>query len=210
MDLKRITLLGIAICFAQICSKLDYTARYQVANFTLQALPYDYYALDPITWSGNLYYHHLKEHRYRIKELNNACASNSAYQNLYVTDLLINFGLNDQNLLDYAGGHYNHELFWWELIDPECAKSTPEGKLLEDIEAKWGTFTNFRAAFRDRAALLVGSGWVWLCKSKNSTLELVSSENDDSPLAGGEYYPLVGLDMWEHAYYLSYIYDKLN
>ncbi|CAG9314480.1 unnamed protein product [Blepharisma stoltei] len=212
MSLKRLSfLISISVSLATICSKSDFSPLNEVANFTLAALPYGYDALDPTIWPGHLYYHYAREHAYRLNSLNTICTNNTNYQKLKVTDLLIQYGTKDEALGRFAGGHYGHSLFWWILIESSCSGNGPTGKLFNDIESTWGSYNEFVEEFTEKANTVFGSGWVWLSvKSNNGNLAIETTEDDNSPLAGGESYPFLGIDMWEHAYYISYLYDPFD
>ncbi|CAG9328057.1 unnamed protein product [Blepharisma stoltei] len=200
--------LLIAYCSASCSEKDDYSYKNENTTFSLPKLPYSYNALEPVLWTQVIYYHHKKEHKNIINELNDYIKNNQDFAGQTVTDLLINYGLQDDGIANYAGGHYNHCLLWWIYTLADCTKEEPEGKLLTKIEEKWGNFTDFVGEFTKTANSVFGSGWVWLCADSEGNLEIKAKKNEYSPLAGGECYPILGIDLWEHAYYLKFLWER--
>lgn len=199
---KRIICL-IAIVWAE-CSKTEYSAQNEKNTFSLISLPYSYYSLEPVLWAQVVYFHHKKEQNKFTEKLNTLVSSNSNYEDLTVVELLQNYGLKDKNLARNAGGYYNHALFWWSLVPTSCNKGEPEGKLLRDIEKYFGSFEGFQAEFERRAVALFGSGWIWLCLNEGDDLIINGKSEEYSPLSSNECLPIVGIDLWEHAYSLNY------
>jgi superoxide dismutase, Fe-Mn family len=189
------------------CSKDEYEAVNEKTTFSLPKLPYEYNSLQPQYWNQLLYYHHDYIHEGLVEGLNNITAWNITYQSQTVTQLLITYGTSDYSLWRYAGGHYSHCLLWWSLFNYQCAQASPGGVLGLAIQDQWGSFDSFQSAFNTAAKGLYGSGWVWLCVDGNKTLVIRSKAEEYSPLAEG-YYPFLGLDMWEHSYYLYYQWDS--
>jgi superoxide dismutase, Fe-Mn family len=170
--------------------------------FSVPKLQYDYDALSGYISADIMELHHDKHHQAYVDKLNQALEGYEDLASKSVEDLLRN--LNDvpeeirKTVRNNGGGHYNHCLFWlW--MSPDGGGS-PGGRLEEAIIAKYGSFDAFKQAFSDKAAGVFGSGWVWL----QPDLEITTSSNQDSPLMNGGDEPILGLDVWEHAYYLDY------
>ena len=205
---KRICILLLVVgCFSQ-CEKKQYEPLNEKYSFHLPELPYGYGSLEPVLWSQIIYIHHKKEHTKLLAGLNYLTQNYGEYRDLTVVELLEEYGLEDPMVAKYAGGHYNHCLLWWSLIGASCAKSQPEGDLLAAIEREWGTFEDFKQEFTTYSASLFGTGWVWLCSNRAGELEIKGKQDEYSPLADGDCYPFLGIDLWEHAFYLYYIYNK--
>lgn len=172
-------------------------------SFTLPALPYEYDALEPHFDARTMEIHHTKHHQAYINNANAALAG-TAFDSLTVEEFLAR--INDvpadkkQALINNAGGHANHSLFW-TILAPN-AGGAPTGQLAADIDATFGSFDAFKEKFAAAGATRFGSGWAWLVVN-NGKLEVMSTPNQDSPLMDGKT-PILGLDVWEHAYYLNY------
>jgi Fe-Mn family superoxide dismutase len=170
--------------------------------YTLPELTYSYDALEPHISGAIMELHHNKHHATYVEKLNVALEPYPEWQSLSIEELLrrINELPEDihQAVRNNGGGHYNHSLFWKTLSPNGGGK--PEGALGEALIAKYGSFEKFVEQFDAAAISLFGSGWVWLTPE----LEIKTSPNQDSPLIDGEAEPLMGLDVWEHAYYLDY------
>jgi Fe-Mn family superoxide dismutase len=148
--------------------------------------------------------HHGKHHNGYTLKLN-ASIEGSELENNSIEDILKNMDMNNAVLRNNGGGYYNHCLFW-ESMSPNGGGS-PEGKLLDSINSAYGSFNSFKDSFSKEASTRFGSGWAWLCVHPGGKVEVCSSPNQDNPLmpgvgCGG--YPNLGLDVWEHAYYLNY------
>jgi len=171
----------------------------------LPALPYDFKALEPHIDARTMEIHHDKHHATYIKNLNDALKPHSALQGKPVEELLKN--LKDlptavqMVVRNNGGGHYNHSLFW-TIMGPD-AGGKPTGKLAEAISSTFNGFDAFKAQLSDAAVKRFGSGWGWLSVGKDGKLAITSSPNQDSPLMDGST-PILGVDVWEHAYYLKY------
>lgn len=170
--------------------------------FTVPALDYNYEALEPHISSAVMRLHHDKHHQTYVTKLNAALDGRDELSGYTLEQLL---GELDQlpdeirtAVRNNAGGHYNHSLFW-KVLSPNGG-GEPTGPLAEDLIAKYGSFQEFTEQFNTAALGLFGSGWVWLTPQ----LEIITSPNQDSPLMDGQVEPLMGLDVWEHAYYLDY------
>ncbi|HON19237.1 MAG TPA: superoxide dismutase [Salinivirgaceae bacterium] len=172
-------------------------------KFELPKLPYSYDALEPYIDSKTMEIHYTKHHGAYVNNLNNALAE---LQNVpdNMESLLGNISKYPVAVRNNGGGHYNHTLFW-ELLSPN-SKKNPVGKLAEAITRDFGSFDAFREKFNNAALTRFGSGWAWLI-SQNGKLVIGSTPNQDNPLMDiselkGS--PILGLDVWEHAYYLKY------
>lgn len=172
---------------------------------TLPQLTYGYEALEPYIDSKTMEIHHTKHHQAYIDKLNAALESYPDAAGKTVENLLADLDALPEAVRiavrNHGGGHANHSLFW-QVIGPGQA-GQPGGKLAEAINAAFGSFAAFKDAFSEAAAGRFGSGWAWLVKDKNGALTVESTANQDSPLMAGKT-PLLGLDVWEHAYYLKY------
>ena len=172
--------------------------------FSLPNLPYPNNALEPSIDSKTMQIHHGKHHNGYTLKLN-ASIEGSELENNSIEDILKNMDMNNVALRNNGGGYYNHCLFW-ESMSPNGGGS-PEGKLLDAINSAYGSFNSFKDSFSKEASTRFGSGWAWLCVHPGGKVEVCSSPNQDNPLmpgvgCGG--YPILGLDVWEHAYYLNY------
>lgn len=172
--------------------------------FTLPALPYDYAALEPHLDAKTMEIHHTLHHQTYINKANAALES-SNYANTDVNELLSNIDAlpsEPQKVVqEHGGGHANHSLFW-TVMSPDGG-GQPTGELLTAITEQLGGFDSFKDAFTAAAVSRFGSGWAWLSVNKDHQLVVESSLNQDSPLMHGNT-PILGLDVWEHAYYLKY------
>lgn len=171
--------------------------------YELPKLTYSYNALEPHIDARTMEIHHTKHHQAYITNVNNAIAG-SDLEKLAVEDLIRDLAKVPENIRtvvrNNGGGHANHSLFW-TVIGPNCG-GTPAGKLAVAIDAAFGNFDEFRKQFSDAATKRFGSGWAWLSLA-GGKLQVESTANQDSPLMEGRT-PLLGLDVWEHAYYLNY------
>ena len=172
--------------------------------FELPALPYAYDALEPHIDARTMEIHHSKHHNGYTTNLNNAIAG-TELEGQPILNLLADMDMNNGALRNNGGGYFNHSLFW-EVMSPDGG-GEPTGELAEEINAAYGSFEAFKDAFSKAAATRFGSGWAWLCAHEGGKVEVCSSANQDNPLmpgigCGGA--PILGLDVWEHAYYLNY------
>lgn len=173
--------------------------------FTLPDLPYPADALEPYIDKQTMEIHHDKHHGTYVTNANKALESVPELQNKSVEELLANnCAIVPDNIRtairNNGGGHINHTMFW-QIMAPK-AGGQPGGQLGDAIKSTFGSFDNFKEKFNAAALGRFGSGWAWLLKSGNS-LEIASTANQDSPVMEGKY-PVLGLDVWEHAYYLKY------
>ena len=172
--------------------------------FELPQLPYANNALEPHIDAKTMEIHHGKHHNGYTTKLN-AALEGSGMESNTIESILENLDMNNAALRNNGGGYYNHCLFW-EVMGPNGG-GTPSGALAQAIETAYGSFEDFKTAFSNAAATQFGSGWAWLCVQKGGEVEVCSSANQDNPLmpgigCGGT--PILGLDVWEHAYYLNY------
>lgn len=175
-----------------------------IMSFTLPVLPYSYDALEPHIDAQTMEIHYTKHHQAYVTNLNNA-VSGSALEGKSLEELLKNVDSLPVVVRNNAGGHWNHT-FFWNLLSPK-ASVAPTGKLAAAINKKWGNLDAFKAAFNQAAMGRFGSGWAWLCVEASGELEICSTANQDNPLmpnVGCSGQPILGLDVWEHAYYLKY------
>ncbi|MDG1159982.1 MAG: superoxide dismutase [Flavobacteriales bacterium] len=171
--------------------------------FELPKLPYAYDALEPNIDARTMEIHHSKHHAGYTNNLNNAIAG-TAMEGMSIEEICAK-GTDKAAVRNNGGGYYNHCLFW-EVMSPNGG-GNPSGDLAADIDATFGSFDGFKEKFAAAAATRFGSGWAWLCVNSNGKLEVCSSANQDNPLMPGvgcEGTPILGLDVWEHAYYLNY------
>jgi Fe-Mn family superoxide dismutase len=168
----------------------------------LPELSYAYTALEPYIDAKTMEIHHTKHHKAYIDKLNAALEGHADLQNKSVEDLLRNLNAVPESIRtavrNHGGGHFNHSFFW-----PMLRKETKfSGKLADAINSRFGGFDKFKDQFSNAAATLFGSGWAWLVWSNNE-LQIMATPNQDNPISQGKT-PILGLDVWEHAYYLKY------
>ena len=170
--------------------------------FTLPELPYAYDALEPVISESIMRLHHTKHHKTYVDKLNKAIEQADGLQGRDLVELLGNLEAIPESVRlsvrNNGGGHYNHSLFW-QCMAPNTG-GQPSGKLGAAIAEKYGSYEQFIEQFSSSAKGLFGSGWVWLTRD----LEIVALPNQDTPMILGKGEPLLGLDVWEHAYYLDY------
>ena len=172
-------------------------------SFTLPQLDYAYDALEPHIDSRTMEIHHSKHHQGYTNKLN-AAIEGTDQESKNIHQILTDLDMNNMALRNNAGGYFNHNLFW-EVMNPNN-KTEMSNDLSSAIDNSFGSFDNFCASFANAAATRFGSGWAWLCV-KDGKLEICSTSNQDNPLmptigCGGT--PILGIDVWEHAYYLNY------
>ncbi|HEY5345100.1 MAG TPA: superoxide dismutase [Verrucomicrobiae bacterium] len=176
----------------------------------LPPLPYDKAALEPHFDALTMEIHHDRHHKAYVDNLNKALAGNAELEAKSLCELIKDLASVPENIRgavrNNGGGHANHS-FFWKLLAPN-AGGAPTGKLADDIKATFGSFDEFKAKFEAAGIGRFGSGWVWLV-TNNGKLEIVSTANQDTPgmgkaIAGCEGKPVIGCDVWEHAYYLKY------
>ncbi len=172
--------------------------------YSLPDLPYDYSALEPHIDAKTMEIHHTKHHQTYVDKLNAAIEGKDNLQYDHVDDLLKNFDAVPQDVKgavrNHGGGHSNHTLFW-SIMGPD-AGGEPSGEVASAIDDSFGSFKEFQEKFNTAATTHFGSGWAWLVLDAGK-LDVISLPNQDSPLMNGKV-PILGLDVWEHAYYLKY------
>ncbi|HMB62883.1 MAG TPA: superoxide dismutase [Eudoraea sp.] len=172
--------------------------------FELPELPYGYDALEPHIDARTMEIHHTKHHNGYTAKLNGALEG-TALAGKSITDILENLDMSNAAVRNNGGGFYNHSLFW-KVMSPNGG-GNPSGALADAINDAFGSFDAFKEQFSAAAGSRFGSGWAWLCVHKGGRLQICSTPNQDNPLmpdtgCGG--HPILGLDVWEHAYYLNY------
>ena len=176
-----------------------------MADYTLPPLPYDFAALEPHIDAKTMEIHHDKHHGTYVTNLNNALKEHPTFQGKPIETLLADLASIPESartaVRNNGGGHANHSLFW-KLLKPSGG-GEPTGAIASAIDAELGGFAAFKEAFTKAATTRFGSGWAWLVADKSGKLSITSYPNQDSPYAEGQT-PLLGLDVWEHAYYLKY------
>jgi superoxide dismutase, Fe-Mn family len=172
--------------------------------FELPSLDYAYDALEPHIDARTMEIHHGKHHAGYTTNLNNAIAG-TELEGKSIDDILTGLDMNNAAVRNNGGGFYNHSLFW-KIMTPN-AGSAPSDELADAINAAFGSFESFKDAFAKAAATRFGSGWAWLCVHAGGKVEVCSTANQDNPWMPGvgcTGTPILGLDVWEHAYYLNY------
>ena len=167
-------------------------------------MPYAFDALEPHIDARTMEIHHGKHHGGYTTNLNKAIEG-TALEGKGIHDILSNLDMSNAAVRNNGGGFYNHSLFW-EILSPDGG-GTPSGELASAIDAAFGSFEGFKEKFTAAAGTRFGSGWAWLCVHKGGKLEICSTPNQDNPLmpdTGCSGHPILGLDVWEHAYYLNY------
>jgi Fe-Mn family superoxide dismutase len=172
--------------------------------FTLSPLPYAHDALEPHIDTLTMQIHHGKHHQAYVDNLNKAIAG-TEHENKSIEELVANAGKISVAVRNNGGGHWNHT-FFWESLAPN-AGGAPKGELASAIDAAFGSFDAFKEKFANAGMTRFGSGWAWLCVNDKKELFISSTPNQDNPLmdvAEVKGTPLLGVDVWEHAYYLKY------
>ena len=173
--------------------------------FTLPPLPYPADSLEPHIDNATMEIHHDKHHGAYVNKLNEALQSAPELQSKTIEDILTNFSAVPEAIKsavrNNGGGHANHSLFW-KLLSGKGG-GEPAGEIANVIKANFGSFDTFKEKFNAAATSRFGSGWAWLVKDRQGAFEIISMPNQDSPLMDGKK-PIMGLDVWEHSYYLKY------
>ena len=172
-------------------------------SFQLPDLPYNFDALEPHIDSKTMQIHHGKHHAGYTSKLNSAIEGTNL-DGKTIEAILKGLDMSNSALRNNGGGYFNHCLFW-EIMGPNCGGS-PTGRLSAAINDAFGSYDDFKSSFSSAAGTRFGSGWAWLCTDAQGNLEVCSTANQDNPLMPGECgkTPILGLDVWEHAYYLNY------
>ena len=177
-----------------------------MATFTLPVLPYGFNALEPVIDQKTMEIHHGKHHQTYVNNLNAALEGHEALSGKTLEELLVNLEALPTSIQaavrNNGGGHLNHSLFW-EVLTTPSENNVPTGELAAAIEKKFGSFEKFQDEFTKAATGRFGSGWAWLIVNKGKQVDITSTPNQDNPIMEGET-AILGLDVWEHAYYLSY------
>ncbi len=172
--------------------------------YQVPPLPYPYDALEPFIDERTMRFHHDRHHSAYVNNLNKALADYPSLQSKCLVELIQNLDeippAIRTSIRNNGGGHLNHTLFW-EIMSPQGG-GIPQGRIGKAIDEQFGSFANFQNEFEQAGLTLFGSGWVWLVKD-NDRLEIMTTANQDSPLMAGKF-PIMGNDVWEHAYYLKY------
>jgi Fe-Mn family superoxide dismutase len=173
--------------------------------FEVPPLPYDYSALEPFIDTQTMHLHHDKHHQAYVTSLNAAIDKAPELKSLTVEELVKSLENVPEAIRtavrNHGGGHVNHSMFW-TIMGPN-AGGEPSGAIAEAIKSTFGDFASFKEKFNDAGVKQFGSGWAWLVRDSAGKLHIMSTPNQDSPIPQG-YYPVLGNDVWEHAYYLKY------
>ena len=173
--------------------------------YELPPLPYDYSALEPYIDTQTMQLHHDKHHQAYVTALNNALKDQAQFASLSLEELMRRINEVPESIRtvvrNNGGGHVNHSMFW-QIMKPNGG-GEPTGALASAIQSTFGSFDAFKTAFNDAGVKRFGSGWAWLILDSSGKLQITSTANQDSPFTDGNY-PVMGNDVWEHAYYLKY------
>lgn len=171
--------------------------------FNLPKLPYAYDALEPFIDEKTMEIHHIKHHQAYVDKLNKALEKYPKLQKNSAEDLIKNLDVIPEDIRvavkNHGGGHVNHS-FFWQILKKGIE---PKGEILKAINKKFKGIDNFKEQFKDAATTLFGSGWAWLVLNSKGELEIIKTQNQDSPITHGMM-PIFVLDLWEHSYYLKY------
>jgi Fe-Mn family superoxide dismutase len=204
--LKTSSKAGIAMAALPIFTQWSPANSFNANEYLQQPLPYGFAALEPFIDALTMEIHYTKHAAAYAKNLGDAIVAEKVDTNTTnLTDLLKNISHYSPKMRNNAGGHYNHELFW-QLMKP-APSTTPTGALAEGITKTFGSLDAFKTAFGEAAKSRFGSGWAWLLVKTDGSLAVSSTPNQDNPLmdvAEIKGTPILGLDVWEHAYYLKY------
>jgi superoxide dismutase, Fe-Mn family len=197
--------LSMALTLVILSTSYINAAPLREYPFKLPPLPYSYDALEPYIDAQTMKVHHQGHHAKYVEELNNAISKYPDLQDKSLVELLTSLNKLPQDIRETVrnngGGHFNHSFFW--TIMGKDKGGQPKGTLKDDINKTFGSFEEFKKSFRTAGTELFGSGWVWLVQDKDNKLRIVTTRNQDSPIMLG-IKPILGLDVWEHAYYLKY------
>ena len=178
---------------------------FQTMAFELSPLPYDYSALDPYIDAETMKLHHDMHHQTYVNNLNKALENQSELQTKSPEELIKDYSSLPSDIVSVVrnngGGHVNHTMFW-QIMAPN-AGGEPTGAIADAIMESFGDFESFKQKFNDAGTKQFGSGWVWLVRNSDGKLEVTSTPNQDNPMTSGSF-PIMGNDVWEHAYYLKY------
>lgn len=207
--LLSIAATGAAGAFLESCSNTKNisanTGTFHT-GFDQTPLPYKYDALENVIDAATMEIHYSKHAAAYSKNVKEAAQAEGVDMSKPLELVLSNISAYSAKMRNNAGGHYNHELFW-KCMQPKTADNKPTGQLLEAIEKTFTSFATFKSQFSDAGKNRFGSGWAWLCKDKEGNLKIGSTPNQDNPImniSDLKGFPLLALDVWEHAYYLKY------
>ena len=205
--------LVVSLGFASISALMESCTATKVASsgafktgFDQESLPYSYDALENSIDAKTMEIHYSKHAAAYSKNLKDAAAVENIDIKKPLEDVLVNISKYSTKIRNNGGGHYNHEMFW-KCMRAKQVNNKPSGKLLSEIETHFTSFDNFKTQFADAGKNRFGSGWAWLYSDKSKALKIGSTPNQDNPLMDAsdiKGFPLLGLDVWEHAYYLKY------
>ncbi len=187
-------------------TKENFTTTNFKTGFNQQPLPYAYNALEDVIDAMTMEIHYSKHAAAYSKNVKDAAAAEKVDTNAPLEDVLTNISKYSAKMRNNGGGHYNHEMFW-QCMRPKRDNNAPTGKMLEAIEKQFFSFDNFKKQFAEFGKNRFGSGWAWLYINKDNLITIGSTTNQDNPLmdvAEIKGFPLLALDVWEHAYYLKY------
>lgn len=177
-----------------------------MSNFSLPALPYAYDALQPVIDAETMELHHTRHHQTYVNGLNGALEDRADLQGTSLEDILARVSELPKAFRNHGGGHWNHTFFWESMTAPS-ESGAPSGALAEAINAKFGSLDEMKSQFNSAGAGQFGSGWAWLIVNGDGELEITATPNQDNPLmdvADTRGTPILGNDVWEHAYYVTY------
>ncbi len=203
--------ISLATVTSELVSQTSTNTIFQTKNtnnimaFELPALPYAFNALDPHIDAKTMEIHHGKHHNAYVTNLNNAVAADATAQGKSLEDLIAHISKFPMAIRNNGGGHWNHSMFW-SIMSPNGG-GEPKGEIALAINGAFGSFENFKKEFSNAGASRFGSGWAWLSVDANKNLFVSSTANQDNPLmdiAEKKGTPVLGMDVWEHAYYLHY------
>ncbi len=203
--------ISLATVTSELVSQTSTNTIFQTKNtnnimaFELPALPYAFNALDPHIDAKTMEIHHGKHHNAYVTNLNNAVAADATAQGKSLEDLIAHISKFPMAIRNNGGGHWNHSMFW-SIMSPNGG-GEPKGEIALAINGAFGSFENFKKEFSNAGATRFGSGWAWLSVDANKNLFVSSTPNQDNPLmdiAEKKGTPVLGMDVWEHAYYLHY------
>jgi len=203
---SRTRLAGLTLAAALLAAAPGAWAQAAGGPFTLAPLPYASDALEPAIDKATMELHHGKHHQAYVNNLNNAIAGDAKLSQLTLEELVAKAGKHPAAVRNNAGGHWNHT-FFWNIMGPAEKSGTPSPELLKAINDEFGSLDAFKAAFSKAGLSRFGSGWVWLIVDKKGKLVITTTPNQDNPLmdvAETRGTPVLGNDLWEHAYYLKY------
>lgn len=203
------TLLGATLFSSRLKARSPHAVGAAPATegpFQLTELPYGYAELEPNIDELTMAIHHLRHHGAQVAGLNREVAQFTELAEMSIEQVMMNVSRFNTSVRNNGGGHYNHDLFW-KIMAPKGGRGTPDSALTRAIERDFGSMDKLREQFAAAAAGRFGSGWAWLILKSDGSLAVTSTPNQDNPLmdiAADRGTPILGIDVWEHAYYLAY------